>query len=62
MATVSDFISSFSNYVAFDEIKWLCTFNKYTAQIRNRNKMKKNTVITHVIIIMKVNKEIALFV
>ena len=25
-----EFIGQFSNYVVFDEIKWLCTFAKYT--------------------------------
>ena len=29
---VFDFIDSFLNYLAFNEIKWLCAFNKYTTQ------------------------------
>ena len=30
--TVFDFIARFSNYVAFDKIKWLRAFTKYTTQ------------------------------
>ena len=32
LSNVFNFIGSFSNYVGFGEIKWLCAFIKYTTQ------------------------------
>ena len=32
MTNVFVSIGKFSNYVALDEVKWLCAFTKYTAQ------------------------------
>ena len=32
LTDVFGFIGQFSNFVAFDEIKWLCDFTKYTTQ------------------------------